>query len=342
MVTEGTMANDRLPSGLWRRGAATARIAARVGRSAARRLVTVSALDDAALGESLLRELDHLKGSAMKVGQILSYMDVGLPPETVRRLEALQEGVQPLDAGVVRAAIEAELGRPVDELFDDFDDTPVAAASIGQVHRASVGGLPVAVKVRYPGIEEVLRTDVRQLQGIARIASLGVAVDGPALVAELEDRLLEECDYRREAGWQRAFGALGLPGIHVPEVVDDRCARGVLTTAWANGMPLLSAPPEHRAAVAPTLANLHLTSLFGHGVLHADPHPGNLRVRPDGEVVLLDFGCVRAFGVDEVARYRALFVATLDGDRVSFRTAAVAAGLAPRPERIDWDEMLAM
>ncbi|MEQ1567394.1 MAG: AarF/UbiB family protein [Myxococcota bacterium] len=341
------MARDQLPTGLLRRAAATGRIAAEVGRAAARRVVRASIDDDRAFGEALFGELDQLKGMAMKVGQILSYLEVGLPDETVARLAQLQRGVEPLVFAAIAAELERELGAPLPSLFDAFDQRPIAAASVGQVHRATLRGAPVAVKVRYPGVRESLGADVRQLEWIGRLASLGTSVDGPALVAELRDRLLEECDYRNEATTTERFGSFftGDPQIHVPAVHRDRSAGGVLTTSWCEGEPaeaLAAASPARRAAVAVTAARFPWTTLFRHGWLHADPHPGNFLFPADDQLVVLDFGCARQVPAAEVNTLAALVDAVLDGHRARAVEAARAVGLVPHPERIDVDELWAL
>lgn len=339
------MARDRLPTNLLSRAAATARVAAHVGRAGARRLVSRSADDDAAFGDALVGELDHLKGLAMKVGQILSYLDVGLPEATARRLAALQHGLTPLSADVIASRIQEELGAPIDALFDAFDlDHVVAAASIGQVHRAVVRGQQVAVKVQYPGVRDTLDADTRQMRAIAGIASLATAVDGHALVAELRDRLLEECDYRLEAERQKLFTRLlaDEPRVTVPAVVDDRCAAGVLTTAWCEGErfeAVVASRQERRSAVAATLASLPWRTLFAHGVLHADPHPGNFLFPADDRIVLLDFGCVKQVPDRDVRAFGALVRAVLDGERALLSDVAGDVGLLGHPDQIDYGEL---
>lgn len=280
-----------------------------------------------------MAELDQLKGMAMKVGQILSYMDAGLPPETQSALEQLQAGVQPLPFSVVAAVVEAQLGPPGVGRFEAVEPEPVAAASVGQVHRARLGGETLALKVRYPGIRETFAADMEQLGRLARLASLATAVDGAAIVAELRDRLEEECDYRREAANQRAFAAAfaAVPGLRIPEVVSELSAEGVLTTRWSAGLPLLrwlsgGPPAELRSAVAEALVRFAWRGLFVHGAVHADPHPGNVLVEEDGTVVMLDFGCVRRFAAPRVEAERAVVRAVVHGDRRSFAAAVRASG----------------
>ncbi len=330
---------NELPSGWIPRAAAAGRVAASLGRAAAARVVRASDADDRALGEALVHELDRLKGLSMKVGQILSTLEVGLPDGTAEVMAGLQRGATPLDAARVREVIAAELGAPVPTLFDDFDDAPIAAASIGQVHRARVGGRPVAVKVRYPGVRETLAGDARSLDRIAALASLASAVDGRALAAELRARLLEECDFRREAAWLAAMTThLGEGAVRVPAVLAERSSEGVLTTAWVDGARfegLRAADEASRTQAGRALLGFTWASLLAHGFLHADPHPGNFLF---GEhVTVLDWGCVRRFTPAEVEPTRRLLRVVSTGRRAAFPDALAGAGLVPDPARFDHD-----
>ncbi|MCA9489921.1 MAG: AarF/ABC1/UbiB kinase family protein, partial [Myxococcales bacterium] len=281
---------------------------------------------------------------AMKVGQILSYMEVGLPEETAAVLARLQRGAEPLSGDRVVEVLEAELGAPVDALFDRFDREPIASASIGQVHRASFGGREVAVKVRYPEVRETLEADTRQLGAIARVASLATSVDGPALIAELRERILEECDYAHEAESQRRFARLLAddPVLVVPEVIAERSSAGVLTTVWCEGEPLASVvglEPSEREAVLGGLARLAWGMMMEHGVLHGDPHPGNFLVAPGPRLVVLDFGCVKELEAERVERLRGLLRCMVDGHRGEVMAHATAVGLVPEHGRVDPDEL---
>ncbi len=334
---------DAIPTRLMPRAAATGRVAISLGKAATKRLVRRSNADAQQLGEELLRELDPLKGIAMKVGQVLSYMDVGLPEETVQRLAQLQRGTRSLDFAVIADVVEAELGAPLDELFDDFTPTPIAAASIGQVHRAVLDGQPVAVKVRYPGVRESVDSDLRQLARLGRLASLGTAVDGSAIVQELRERMVEECNYTREAAWQRGFAEhfVADPSIDVPSVIGARSSEGVLTTAWCEGecfATLCAAPARRRHAVAVTLVRFTFGSLLGAGVLQADPHPGNFLFPGDERIVALDFGCVKRFSPQALDAWRNLSRVVVTGDRAAFREAVLASGQVGHPDRFDYDE----
>jgi predicted unusual protein kinase regulating ubiquinone biosynthesis (AarF/ABC1/UbiB family) len=311
----------------------TGRIAASAAGYAASRLIGASDDADARFGEGLLEHLDEMKGFAMKVGQILSYVDGAVPPAVAARLRALQHGQSALAPDVVRAEVERALGAPVASLFDRFDDTPIAAASIGQVHRASVHGREVAVKVQYPHVADTFRADFGRLRGIAALAGLGTAVDGRAVVEELEARFIEECDYTREAGWQRAFaaGLRDLDGALVPDVIGERCATTVLTTDFVDGASFYrfveEAPQEAKDRAGLLLFEASMRGIFRHGAIQADPHPGNYLFLADGRVALLDWGCVRAYERDWVDRWRRLARIMLAGDRGAFDQAFRATGM---------------
>lgn len=342
-----------LPIGLLPRAGAASRVALSLGKAAAKRVLTRSDDDDRALGEAMVRELDRLKGLSMKVGQILSTMDVGLPDETFAVLARLQRGAQPMAWEDVRGELERGLGGRTEQLFDTFDTVPVASASIGQVHRATLDEVNVSVKVRYPGVLESLEADTRSLTHLASLASLATVVDGRALVAELQARLFEECDYRREAAWlDRVAAQIATPGwtrwpVAVPAVVPERCAASVLTTRWVDGRrfeALQQAPATDRVATARTLLGFAWESMLAHHFVHADPHPGNylFPAAAEGSVVLLDWGSVRLFTPAEIDPLRALLRRVIDGDRAGFRAALVDAGVVPDPRRYDFDAGWAM
>lgn len=321
----------------------TGRMAASAAGFAASRVLGSSEVGDARFGERLLDHMDEMKGFAMKVGQILSYVDGAVPPAVAEKLRALQAGVRPLEFDVVKGEIEAAFGAPLADLYDRFDVEPIAAASIGQVHRASTGGQEVAVKVQYPHVADTFRTDFRQLHGLAALAGLGTAVDGRAIVDELQARFLEECDYLRESKWQLAFreALADLEGAVVPDVVVDRTARTVLTTSFLAGRSFYefvdagSRDDQDRAGVLVLEASMR--AIFRHGAIQADPHPGNYRFLPDGRVGLLDWGCVRAYDREWVDRWRHLARVMMSHDRRRFDEAFVATGMVGRPDRFDFD-----
>jgi predicted unusual protein kinase regulating ubiquinone biosynthesis (AarF/ABC1/UbiB family) len=252
--------------------------------------------------DQVFRVLGELKGGAMKFGQALSIFEAALPPELAgpyrATLTKLQESAPPLPASTVHRVLAADLGPDWRESFSSFDDTPAAAASIGQVHKAVwTDGRAVAVKIQYPGAGKALLSDFTQLARIGRLFGvLMPGLDVKPMLDELRDRVAEELDYHLEAAAQRAFAAAyaGDPDIYVPGVVTE--TEHVLVTEWMDGTPLSkiisdgSKPERDRAGIL--LARFLFSGPARAGLLHADPHPGNFRLLADGRLGVLDFGAV--------------------------------------------------
>ncbi len=252
--------------------------------------------------EQLFQVLGQLKGGAMKMGQALSVFEAALPEEVAAPYRAaltrLQEAAPPLPVATVHRVLGVELGDGWRELFQSFDDVPAAAASIGQVHRAVWhDGRRVAVKIQYPGAGPALLGDLKQLGRLARMmSSLTPGLDVKPLLQELTARVTEELDYRLEAEAQATF-ALAYeddPDIKVPDVVTG--SERVLVTEWIDGTPLsaviASGSPQERDRTALLLARFLFSGPVLAGLLHADPHPGNFRLLPDGRLGVIDFGAV--------------------------------------------------
>jgi predicted unusual protein kinase regulating ubiquinone biosynthesis (AarF/ABC1/UbiB family) len=252
--------------------------------------------------EHLFKVLGQLKGGAMKVGQAMSVFEAALPEDIAgpyrAALTKLQEAAPPLPAASVHKVIAEELGPRWRQRFRELDDTPTAAASIGQVHRAVwKDGREVAVKIQYPGAGEALLADLKQLSRLAsmfRVVQPGL--DVKPLVAELRERISEELDYELEAAAQKTFARAYANDeeIFVPRVV--AAANKVLVTEWVGGTPLAkviaSGSRGERDLSGLRLATLHFSAPTRAGLLHADPHPGNFRLLPDGRLGVLDFGAV--------------------------------------------------
>ncbi|WP_338700251.1 AarF/ABC1/UbiB kinase family protein [Streptomyces sp. Q6] len=256
--------------------------------------------------EQLFKVLGELKGGAMKFGQALSVFESALPEEVAgpyrAALTKLQEAAPPMPTRTVHAVLAERLGEQWRELFEEFEDKPSAAASIGQVHRAVWhDGREVAVKVQYPGAGEALLSDLTQLSRFARL--LGPLIPGmdiKPLIAELRDRVSEELDYALEAQAQRAHAEefADDPDVVVPQVV-HQCDQ-VLVTEWIDGTPLAEiindGTEEQRDRAGQLLARFLFSGPARTGLLHADPHPGNFRLLPDEEggwrLGVLDFGTV--------------------------------------------------
>lgn len=252
--------------------------------------------------EQLFSVLGQLKGGAMKFGQALSVFEAALPEDLAgpyrQALTKLQEAAPPLPAASVHKVLAEQLGRQWRRKFREFADQPAASASIGQVHRAVWrDGTEVAVKIQYPGAGDALVADLNQLArlaGLFRVLQPGI--DVKPLVAEVKARITEELDYALEAQAQSAFAAAFADDadIHVPRVVAGTAR--VLITEWIDGTPLSAVIADGSAAdrdrAGRLLATLHFSGPARARLLHADPHPGNFRLMPDGRLGVVDFGAV--------------------------------------------------
>jgi predicted unusual protein kinase regulating ubiquinone biosynthesis (AarF/ABC1/UbiB family) len=294
--------------------------------------------------EQVAETLGHLKGAMMKLGQMASYLDQGLPEPIREALAQLQQDAPPMAPELAASVVVAELGAAPDELFAEWDPVPIAAASIGQVHRAITrDGRAVAVKVQYPGVDEAIRGDLDN----AGLLFTGMKVLFPGLepgplVAELRERIIEELDYRLEADNQRLFAAAYAdhPTIHVPAVVDELSSERVLTTELATGArfaEVLEWPAAQRDLAGETIYRFVFGSLYRLGAFNGDPHPGNYLFGPDGQVTFLDFGLVKRFTPEELAPFEEMIVAMVQHrDVAEFRRIVERVGLLkPNPAFTD-------
>jgi predicted unusual protein kinase regulating ubiquinone biosynthesis (AarF/ABC1/UbiB family) len=277
---------------------------------------------NAAAGAHLAQTLGELKGAVMKLGQIASQAASILPSEIAEPLKRLQKEAPPMPFSVIRKQIDRELGKRA-KLIRRIDHKPYAAASIGQVHRAVLhDGREVVIKVQYPGVAESCDTDLSQLKLALRMARI-VRVDKAVLddlFEEIRERLHEELDYEQEARNMDLFRAFyaGDPHIVIPATVPELCGKQVLTMILEHGDPLEAAgesyPLEVRNAVALRLFDFMCRSVFELQAVHADPNPGNFACRPDGSLVIYDFGCIKQLEPDSVAAYRDTVRAALAQD----------------------------
>jgi predicted unusual protein kinase regulating ubiquinone biosynthesis (AarF/ABC1/UbiB family) len=296
--------------------------------------------DDLALrtAQDVADTLGTMKGVLMKIGQLASYVDDGLAPPARRMLATLQDSVPPMSPQLAAGVVAAELGADPEQVFETWDPLPIAAASIGQVHRAITrDGRAVAVKVQYPGIAETIAADlgnVSLLRSLLRMAAPSQDVN--ELIEELRERITEELDYLREAQSQRLFAAYfdGHPFITVPKIVDELSTARVITSELATGVryaEMLGWPQDEKDLAAETIYRFTFRSLYELLAFNGDPHPGNYLFEPGGRVTFLDFGLVKRFTEAELEPLVDM-VQTLciNGDEEGFRRAMEGAGFLQR------------
>lgn len=283
----------------------------------------------------LADEMARMRGAAMKMGQLLS-MDAGdvLPPELSQILARLRADADHMPPRQLRDVLNAEWGTGWLSRFEKFDVRPIAAASIGQVHRARLrDGRVLAIKVQYPGVRRSIDSDVRNIGALLRVSGmLPPGLDLAPFLEEARRQLHLEADYRREAGELARFGRLvgDDPSYVLPEPVDALTTQNVLAMTFVEGMPveaLETAEQAERDRVARLLIDLAFRELFAYGAIQSDPNFANFRYNPEsGRVVLLDYGAARDMPAEMVERYRDLFRAGFSGDRHAMRQAALDVG----------------
>ncbi|HYD10968.1 MAG TPA: AarF/ABC1/UbiB kinase family protein, partial [Acidimicrobiales bacterium] len=284
--------------------------------------------------EHVAEALGNMKGALMKLGQMASYIDQGVPEPIRDALASLQSDAPPMAAALARECVEKELGAPIDELFATFDDTPLASASIGQVHKATLhDGRAVAVKVQYPGVDEAIKADLANAGIIFQaVQMLFPGVDPGPIVQEIKDRVIEELDYRLEARNQQLFADFyrGHPFILIPEVVHDRCGATVLTTQLMEGArfdEVRGWSQHERDLAGETIYRFVFRSLWHLHAFNGDPHPGNYLFQGDGKVVFLDFGLVKHFEPGDLdVLHEMLHHYVFTRDMKAFREATERAG----------------
>ncbi len=292
--------------------------------------------------------LGQMKGALMKLGQMASYLDEGLPEPLRLALSQLQSNAPPMSFELAKGAIESELGAPLESLFVVFDPEPIAAASIGQVHKALIidpaTGLEraVAVKVQYPGVDAAIAADLRNTELLGSILKQGFGgLDPSDMVEEIKSRLTEELDYIREAANQRSFHDYycGHPYFRVPAVIDHLSTARVLTTELVDGSTwkeMLTWDQRERDLAGEAIFRFVFRSLYRFHAFNGDPHPGNYLFHGNGMVTFLDFGLVKHFTDDEMLTFQAMVkAAAIDHDYVRFREIIEDAGLLKRDAPID-------
>jgi ubiquinone biosynthesis protein len=269
-------------------------------------------------GEHLRDLLDDLGPTFVKFGQLLSTRPDVVPADIVAELRGLQDDVRPFPFADVEQTVRAELGLTIERAFRSFDPEPIAAASIGQVHRAMLpDGRAVAVKVQRPKAPRQIEADIELLYQAARFARQRVRalrfVDTVAIVDEFARSIRMELDYRIEARnaerFRRNFATT--PGVHVPDVIWGYSSGHVLTLGFLEGVQVADLPPAvgaERRELAYRIADTWLTMIFRHGFFHADPHPANILLLEDGGIGLVDFGQAGKLSTSDLEKLTALFI----------------------------------
>ncbi len=295
--------------------------------------------------EHIRMALEDLGAAWIKLGQILSTRADLLPPEYLAELAKLQDAAPPVPVEAVRAVIASELGRPPEEVFASFDPTPLAAASIGQAHAATLfDGTEVVVKVRRPGVVEQVEQDLELFLNLAAAASrrweLAEEYDLVGLAQEFAQTLRAELDYLREGRNAERFAQnfAGDPTVHIPRVFWETTTSRVLALERIRGikindLPALEAAGVNRSALAERAARILLKMVFEDGFFHADPHPGNFFVEPGGRIGLIDFGMVGTVDEPTQERLTALLLAVTSQDPDRLVEAFLDLGVARR--RVD-------
>ena len=301
--------------------------------------------DRAAHAQDLRTILGGLKGPLMKVAQFLSTVPDALPAEYAEELAQLQSNAPAMGWNFVRRRMASELGPDWRSRFTEFSQTASAAASLGQVHRATLpDGREVACKLQYPDMPSTVEGDLRQLRlAMAVYHRMDNAIQHEEIYKELTERLREELDYVREAAQMRLYVRMlsDHPTVHVPSPIQGMCTRRLLTMTWLDGRPLMQRlaedpPQEERNQIAEALFRAWYVPFYRFGVIHGDPHMGNYQVRPDGSVNLLDFGAIRVFDASFVRGVIDLYEAVRDNDDAKAYRAYETWGFGDlTPEKMD-------
>lgn len=358
------MARDRIPTSRVARTAKLGRLAAgQAMRQAGTRAANVARSKEdaqAALerrhleaAEQIVAALGTMKGAAMKLGQVLSFLDVGLVPEEHReefqaKLAALRDAAPKVNFKDMRKVIEEELDDELGEVFASFEETPIAAASIGQVYRARLhDGRDVAVKVQYPGVAAAVRADMQNLGLIMRlIKRVAPGMDAKAIAEEIRLRIDEELDYELEAQNQRSLARIfrGHPFIHVPDVVTRLSRERVIVSEFVEGRgfeELKHGAQEERDRLGEIVFRFFFGCLYRHHQFSGDPHPGNFLLQPDGRVAFLDFGLFKRMAPEAVELELACQRAVAEDDAERLHQLLGESGFLPHPEKVEAETVFA-
>jgi predicted unusual protein kinase regulating ubiquinone biosynthesis (AarF/ABC1/UbiB family) len=307
------------------------------------------ALDSA---DKLVETLGTMKGAAMKMGQLASFIDTDYLPDEYReiyqdKLGKLRTSAPAMPWEKVRKVLTEEYDEPYEELFGEFETQAFAAASIGQVHRATLpDGRKVAVKIQYPGVDAAIRADLSNAGLILRFAkALAPGLDAGAVAKELKERVLEELDYEYEAQNQRTFARAyrDHPFIYVPDVIARLSRDRVLVTEYVEGKgfdEVKQLDAESRSRFGEIVFRFYLGSIFQLQHFNADAHPGNYLLRDDGRVAFLDFGMTKRLDREQIELEIEVVKARVDGDPERLREKLHDLGFLKNPQRIDAERLM--
>jgi predicted unusual protein kinase regulating ubiquinone biosynthesis (AarF/ABC1/UbiB family) len=357
--------NEKIPTSRARRTATVATLAATEAvKQFGTRAANVTRGDEASEEAMARRQLETakqivavlgtMKGAAMKLGQVMSFLDVGLVAEEhreefQRELAKLRDSAPTVSFKQMRRVIEDDLEEPISEIFATFEEEPIAAASIGQVYRATLSddGREVAVKVQYPGVAGAVRADLQNLEMIMRLLKgMTPGLDVKAIAEEIKERIGEELDYELEAQNQRSLARIfaGHPFIVVPDVISSLSRERVLVSEYVSGVgfeELKGRPQAERDRLGEIIFRFFLGCLYRHRQFSGDPHPGNFLLQEDGRMAFLDFGLFKRMEPEPVELELACQRAVVEGDAATLHELLARSGFLPEPEKVDPDHLLA-
>jgi predicted unusual protein kinase regulating ubiquinone biosynthesis (AarF/ABC1/UbiB family) len=358
------MADEKLPtsriSRLSKIGRATANVAVKQAGTKAANVMRSPERSDKALerrqietAEQIVTVLGGMKGAAMKVGQVLSFVDLGLVPEEYQeefqaKLAALRDSAPTVSFEEMSRVMREELGQKPSDAFAELDPAPIAAASIGQVYRGRLhDGRDVAIKVQYPGVNDAVRADMQNLGMLMRLAKrITPQMDVKAVADEIRARIVEELDYELEASNHRTLARIyrGHPFIHIPAVITEMCRERVIVTEYVEGErfeQLASSEQAERDRIGEIVFRFYFGSMYRHRRFSGDPHPGNMIRMADGKIAFLDFGLFKELGKREVEVELATGRAVSEQNAAELHRLWAEERFLPRPERVDPDDLMA-
>ncbi len=350
--------NEKIPTSRARRTATVATLAASEAvKQLGTRAANVTRGEEASEAAMARRQLDTakqivavlgtMKGAAMKLGQVMSFLDVGLVADEHREefqqeLAKLRDAAPTVSFKQMKRVIEDDLEEPIARVFATFEEEPIAAASIGQVYRATLeeDGREVAVKVQYPGVAGAVRADLQNLDMIMRLLKrMTPGLDVQAITEEIRERIFEELDYELEAQNQRSLARIyaGHPFIVVPDVVSSLTRERVMVSEFVSGVgfeELKRRPQAERDRIGEIVFRFFLGSLYRHRQFSGDPHPGNFLLQADGRMAFLDFGLFKRMDAAPVELELACQRAVVEGDAATLHALLAKSGFLPDPKRV--------